>query len=272
MNAVTGVVVRNVRSARRYPIGTANLLLFTPLYQMVLPTLLLGAAFLVDGDAAGLERTAGTDDLAAWLTLGMVVSSAIVGVIWTMVGDISTMRATGSLEVMLVGSPHPRRLVWGSAVTGFLFTLVASLILGVASVWLLDATYFADRLLWLLPIGTLLFGAASGYGFLLTALIVRIRSGEGLLDMVAYMLAIFSGIAFPIAVLPQPLLAVSHALPTTWTLELLRWALIDGTLMHGAPTTWILAAVETALFLVLGILAFRHAFSRVRELGQFGQF
>src|SRR5699024_7661899 len=85
--SVVAVIGRHLRTAARYPIGVINLLVFTPLSQMVLPALLLGVAFLVDGAAVGLQDHTGTTDLLGWLALGMVVSSALVGVVWTMTGD-----------------------------------------------------------------------------------------------------------------------------------------------------------------------------------------
>ena len=63
IDTVYAVMLRDLRIRRRYPLSLVNVVLITPLYEIALPTLLLGSAFLVDGNAVGLARVVGTADL-----------------------------------------------------------------------------------------------------------------------------------------------------------------------------------------------------------------
>ena len=56
IQVAAAVVQREWRVQRRYPISMVNLALLTPLYQLALPTLLPGTAFLVGGASVGLGR------------------------------------------------------------------------------------------------------------------------------------------------------------------------------------------------------------------------
>lgn len=270
MTAVA-VIGRNVRNARRYPLSTADLLLLTPLAQTILPSVLLGAAFLVDGNAVGLEQNTGTTELLAWLVLGVVVTSAVVGVVWTMTGDISGARETGVLETLWASPTSPRRLALGSGLSGFLFTIVASAVVVVAAIPF-GADFRLDRAAWLVPIVALLVVAVLGLGYLLAGLLLLVREAESALDAVGSVVSVFSGSVFPLVILPGPLLAFAKILPTTWILDLLRHVLLDGTLMHPWSTTWLAAAGLSVAQLVLGLVVFDRCVRAVRRRGTVGQF
>jgi hypothetical protein len=65
----------------RYPLNAVNEVL-QPLYQFLIPSLLLGAAFLVGGRAIGLRATTGTEDLAGFLFVGVFIGGLISATFW----------------------------------------------------------------------------------------------------------------------------------------------------------------------------------------------
>ena len=56
---------------RRYRLNAVNQVL-QPLYQTLIPGVLLGATFAIGGQALGLAETTGTTDLTGYLFLGML--------------------------------------------------------------------------------------------------------------------------------------------------------------------------------------------------------
>ena len=60
-------VRKDMRTALRYPLGLANVVILSPFYGLILPTLLFGSAFLVGGRAVGLEASVGTANLAGFV-------------------------------------------------------------------------------------------------------------------------------------------------------------------------------------------------------------
>lgn len=271
MTTTTAVLRRNVLSARRYPLGTADLLLLTPLTQTILPSVLLGAAFLVNGNAVGLEQTTGTSDLLGWLVLGVVVTSALVGVVWTMTGDISGARELGVLETLWASPTSPRALALGSGLAGFAFTLVASTVVVLASL-ALGARYGSPHVLEAVPALVLLLLATLGAGYACAGFLLLVREAESALDTTASVVAIFSGSVFPVVVLPGALQAAALTLPTTWVLDLLRYALLGGTLMNGHAVSWLAATTLSLAWLGGGLAVFVWSARTARRRGSVVQF
>lgn len=219
---VFAIVLRDLRIARRYPLSLANTVLLTPLYEMALPTLLLGAAFLIDGSAVGLAERVGTQDLAGWLGLGVLTASLLVGITWTVSGGFTTARTTGVLEHSFASPARREAFVIGGAVTGTLYTLTASVILIVTAVGLLGARYSPTGVLLSVPVLLMMLVGICGVGYLAAAVALRFRRGDGLIDLGTMLMSTFSGVSFPLTLLPEPLRLPTYLFPTTWGLDLMR--------------------------------------------------
>jgi hypothetical protein len=70
LRAAWAVAKKELLITRRYPLQLVNEVM-QPLYQFLLPSLLLGLTFYVGGRAIGLETSVGTDDLPGYLFLGI---------------------------------------------------------------------------------------------------------------------------------------------------------------------------------------------------------
>jgi ABC-2 type transport system permease protein len=82
-------------------------------------------------------------------------------------------------------------------------------------------------------------------------------------------LILFSGAYFPVSVLPGFLRHVSEALPVTWSLDVLRSALLSNEI-DGLRLAGIWAAV--AVLLPLALVLFRRALDRARRDGSLGHY
>src|SRR5256712_12708619 len=71
VRAAFAVARKDIRSFSRYRVAVASMV-FTPLYQFLIPAFLFGAAFAVNGRQAGLAATLGTEDLPGFIFLGGV--------------------------------------------------------------------------------------------------------------------------------------------------------------------------------------------------------
>ena len=81
VRAAFAIARKDVQTFSRYRISVASMV-FTPLYQFIVPAFLFGAAFAVNGRAAGLSATLGTDDLPGFIFLGGVVAGLISIAFW----------------------------------------------------------------------------------------------------------------------------------------------------------------------------------------------
>jgi ABC-2 type transport system permease protein len=269
---VGAVVLREIRVQRRYPLSMINLVLLTPLYEMALPTLLLGSAFLVDGSAVGLARRVGTDDLVGWLALGIVVASMVVGAIWSCTDTLVADRETGVLEHSWA-TPAPREAyVVGAVATGTMFALGAAGIMVAFAVVFLGASYSVWGALLCLPVGAIMVVGTCGLGYLAAAATLVMRRAEALVNPLTMLIVTFSGVAFPLTLLPPGPRLLTYLLPSTWGVDLLRYFTLQTTPLAPLPIALAaLASTSTGLFL-FGRWAFLRAELKLRTGGTLSQF
>ncbi len=177
------------------------------------------------------------------------------------------------MQTYLVGRGLSRAL---QAIVGVVLALVVGLLilpdlrtaLDPARVtWLWLGLYFVGGLTMLLSLGLMLAGTVLNLP----------RHGMFLSEGVAGLLYLFSGVVFPIDILPGPMQWVSRCLPTTYWLEGMRLSLLGHNHVSTALRDWTAPQLVGALALsttVLGLVAwivFRWCERRAWTLGRFDE-
>lgn len=266
------MVLRELRVQWRYPLSMINLVLLTPLYEMAIPTLLLGTAFMVDSSAVGLTRMVGTEDLAAWVGLGVLVASVLTGAVRGVSGMLQSDRQTGALEHSWASPASREAFVLGAVGAGTIFTAAASALLLAFAIGVLGADYDPTGVLLSVPVAGALLVGNCGFGYLAAAAALVLRRPGPLLDPLTGLVAAFSGVAFPLTVLPEPVRWLTYVLPSTWSLDLMRCLTLDTRTLVPMPYE-VTALVVTSLgFLLFGRRVFRRAERKVQTTGALTQF
>lgn len=259
VRATTGIVLRELRVQARYPISMLNLALLTPLYEMVVPSLLLGATFLVGGQALGLASLVGTTDLAGWLVLGTCTATVMVGIVLSVNGTIQADRTTGALEYSWA-SPVPRRVfVRGAVLAGSLFSAAAGGLVMLFAVLVLGARFDPVGLLESVPVVLVTGVGLTGGAYLVAAATIRVRRPGQVLEQVTGLVVIFSGVVFPLTILPTPVLAATFVLPSTWGLDLVRHLVLGTRTLAAVPTACVALVATSALWWAAGRVVFARA-------------
>ena len=81
----------------RYRLNAVNQVI-QPLYQTLIPGVLLGATFAIGGQAVGLAETAGTTDIVGYLFLGMLALNLASAGFWGVAFSIKQELDAGTLE------------------------------------------------------------------------------------------------------------------------------------------------------------------------------
>jgi ABC-type polysaccharide/polyol phosphate export permease len=254
VRAAVAVARKEMRIARRYPLNLANEVL-QPLYQFLLPSLLLGATFAVGGRAIGLEASAGTVDLAGYLFLGIVVAALVGAAFWEIAFSFKREMDAGTLEPAWLTPARPETLVIGRALSAFAIGGSASLVLlGIG--WLVFGASFSAAALVALPALAIAALSLLGIGYLVASMVLLMRDPNFFVDATNFGFMIITGVAFPVTVLPGVIRPVAYLLPTTYALDLLRQAALAG-----------LAVVALAV----GRVVFLRTEHRLRVRGTLGQ-
>ncbi len=268
MTRVRVLLGKDLRILSRYPLEVVNAVLI-PLYQFVLPSLLLGWTFLVGGRAVGLERSAGTADVAGFLLLGTVVSMLVVAAFWGTGFSFKREMDQGTLEPAWLSPTARETFVVGRALSAFSVAAIG----GVLAI-LLAITVFGVRVspAVLVALPALLLGILGvlGVAFVVSAFVLLVKEPTFFVDATDFLFNAASGVAFPITVLPGALQLVSLALPTTYALDLLRTQALAARPLFAVEWMYVALAALTAVCLYGGRAFFRWADDRVRRSGTLG--
>jgi ABC-2 type transport system permease protein len=207
----------------------------------------------------------------AFAIVGSTMLAIVTTTLTTFARRLRTDQTTGTLEALLI-SPSPAWLVLpASASYELIFSGVSSLVsvgLGVAFFDLrFDASPTTALVAVLALSGSLVFFCAFGIAF--SGFVLVFKRGESAIQLVTAAFTLVGGVLYPIQLLPVGLRYVSDALPFTWSLLVLRSALLD------RSSDWLrlgelwLAAVA---LVPVALVVFHGALRRARRQGTLAQY
>jgi ABC-2 type transport system permease protein len=269
LRAAWAIARKELRIALRYPLNAVNEVL-QPLYQFLLPSLLLGATFLVGGRAIGLRASAGTDDLAGFLFLGMIVGGLVSTAFWEIAFSFKREMDAGTLEPAWLTPTSPETMVIGRAISGLIVSGSASVILLALGIFVFGASVSPGIVL---ALPALLLAAFSmiGVGYLVASVVLLIREPTFFVDATNFLFAMASGVAFPVLVLPIFVRWVAYLLPSTYALDLLRAHAIGARPLLPLWMEWLALVGFALVMLWIGRLVFARTEHRMRVQGTLGQ-
>ena len=269
LRASVAIARKELLTNLRYPLQLVNEVA-QPLYQFLLPALLLGASFAVGGRSIGLKSMTGTENLAGYLFLGIVVGGMVATAFWDMAFSFKREMDSGTLEQTWLSPTRPETFVLGRAISGGLTSVVASAILIGVGMAFFDAT--VGRGLWLaLPALLLAMASMVGIGYLVGSACLVLREPNFFVDATNFVFAMISGVAFPVAVLPWFIKPVAYVLPTTYAVDLLRVYALGTRPLLDPALEWLLLGVLSVALIVVGRIVFRRTEHRMRVRGTLGQ-
>lgn len=269
MRAAWAIARKELLTALRYPLQLFNEVA-QPLYQFLLPSLLLGATFAVGGRAVGLESMTGTSNLAGYLFLGVVVGGMVGTAFWDMAFSFKREMDVGTLEQTWLSPTRPETFVLGRAISGGLVSGGASAALVIIGLVAFNASVGPS--LWLaLPALLLAMASMVGIGFLVASAVLILREPNFFVDATNFLFAMLSGVAFPIAVLPWFIRPIAYLLPTTYAVDLLRVYALGTRPLLDPALEWLALGLLSALMIVIGRIVFRRTEHRLRVRGTLGQ-
>lgn len=267
--AAWAIARRDLQVFRRYRLNAVNQVL-QPIYQTLIPGILLGATFAIGGEAVGLAETAGTTDLVGYLFLGMLALSLASAGFWGVAYSLRMELDAGTLEPSWLTPTRRETIVLGMSISALIVAVGTTVALVLIGIWLFGAE-IAPSLLLAVPV--LAFSAVGvlGIGYLVGAIVLRMKEANFFVDAVDFIFVVLSGAAFPIVVLPWFVRWISYLLPTTWSLDLMRVSALGTTPLMPVPAEWVLLVVTSFGFLAVGCWAWLATERRVRVLGTLAQ-
>ena len=267
--AAWAIARKELQVMLRYRFSTLNRVL-QPIYQVLLPGILLGATFAVGGEAVGLAETAGTTDVVGYLFLGMLALTLSSAGFWDVAFQLKIEMDTGRLEPTWLTPTRRETFVIGMTLAGIVTASLSTVVLVAVGILLFGAG-IAPQLAIALPIIALTSVGVLGIGYLVGALVLRMREANFFVDAADFVFVAISGAAFPIVVLPDVVRWVAYLLPTTHALDLIRVSALGTRPLLPAPVEWAALAVTSLAFVAVGRWAWLATEHRLRVRGTLGQ-
>lgn len=222
-------------------------------------------------DPAKLPTFQGTEvTYLEFAAVGMLLGGFIHFGMERVAAAVRNEQLMGTLEALLVTPTATHTVQLGSVAFLFLYIPIRIALLLGALALAFGLDLHGSGVLPTLALLLVFMPFVWGLGVTSAAAILTFRRGAGVVGMGALVLALFSGLYFPIELLPTWLTAVAELNPIALAVDGMREALLGGAgWSQVGPTAALLAPMSVAA-LVLGILAFRVALARERRLGTLG--
>ena len=202
------------------------------------------------------------------------VGAVMTGISWAVLDDREHYK---TLKYIYVAPIHIPTYLIGRGVAKFLVGSIAVFITLLCGMLFLQLHLDLAAVDWPLFVVSMLVGVVmlAMLGLLLAGVTLMITQHMGFIgEAVAGALYLFSGVLYPLEMLPGYLRPVGYLMPTTYWLEVLRRALV-GDVAAAFPTFTALSSYQillillalTLVFGVFSVFAFRWCDHRARELG-----
>jgi ABC-2 type transport system permease protein len=176
----------------------------------------------------------------------------------------------GTLEPGWLTPTRRETFIVGMAGAALLVAAVSTAILVLIGIWLFGAD-LAPRLAIALPVLAIASVGVLGIGYLVGAIVMRMREANFFVDAADFIFVALSGAAFPILVLPDAVRWISYLLPTTHALDLMRVAALDTPPLLPLAVEWVMLAVTSVALLLIGRATWLRTEHRLRVRGTLGQ-
>jgi ABC-2 type transport system permease protein len=218
-----------------------------------------------------VPETAQTGDYLGFVTTGLVVTTLLISGAATMAGNVRQEQVQGTLEVTLSSGVPPIAFMLGTAgyplaagaVRAILYAFVA---------YLVGARVPGAN--WGVAVAALVAGTLAfvGVGLVAVSLVIVVRQAAGAIGWLLGAVTLLAGVMFPIDLLPTWLRFLAGLSAATWTLRIVREAVLEGA---GWDSTWPGIVVLVVMAVVYGVVAvsvLRLALRRARRTGVLAQY
>lgn len=269
LRAALAIGQKDLRVLRRYPLALVSMV-FTALYQGVIPAFLFGAAFAVGGRVVGLEATAGTDDLVGFIFLGGVVGGLVGSAFWGMAMSFRNEMDAGTLEPSWLTPTRHDTFIIGRALGGMVLFVFSQAVLFAFGIAFFGLRLTADIVL-ALPALLVAVVAMVGVAHLLAAAVLLLKEANLFVDTTNFLFSTASGTAFPVTVLPAVFQPIALLLPTTYAMDILRAHALGARPLFDPALELVVLVGLTVALIPFGRWVFARADHRLRVTGGLGE-
>jgi ABC-type transport system involved in cytochrome c biogenesis permease component len=164
-------------------------MVFTPLYQGVIPAFLFGTAFAVGGRVVGLESAIGTENLSGFIFMGGVMAGLIATTFWFIAMSLRWEMDMGTLEPTWLTPTRHDTILIGRTIYGLAIFIAGQIILFAVGLAFFDLHFSVD-IIFALPAMLVAVLAMLGVAFLLAGIVLVIREANFYIDCTNFLFGV----------------------------------------------------------------------------------
>jgi ABC-2 type transport system permease protein len=205
-------------------------------------------------------------DYFAFVLIGLALARYTGVALNGFASNISRAQSTGTLEALLVTQTSASTIILSSSLYTYLWATLDVFIYLLGGVLLGVDLSRAN-----VPVALLVLGLTivcfSSLGIMAASFIIVFKRGDPITWLMSNASSLLGGAYFPVSVLPAWLQPLSMLLPTTYALEAMRLALLQGASFAQLSGELIVLAVFALLLLPVSLAVFRYAVRRAKVDG-----
>jgi len=219
-------------------------------------------------------KTIGLDGVEPfpWLLVGIAFQLYFSTALYSFAAKVRSEQVLGTLEAMLV-SPTPTSIViFSSTAWDFAWGALRLLVYLLCAVFVFGVKLnVASPTALLLGVGLTLLSSA-GIGMLSASFILYFKRGDPVNFLLSMGTTFFGNVIFPSKLLPAPVQWVSDWLPMSWSLQVVRGALLNGKTFGDVAGPLGRLAILTAVLVPAGLVGARIAIQKAKREGSLIQY
>jgi ABC-2 type transport system permease protein len=218
--------------------------------------------------------TAGFDGIAPfpWLLVGVAFQLYFSTALYSFSAKVRSEQVMGTLEAMLV-SPTPTSLViFSSTAWDFTWGALRLLVYLLAAVLIFGVSLHVESPAALLLGVALTLLSSAGIGMISASFILYFKRGDPVNFLLTMGTMFFGNVLFPAKVLPPAIAWVSDWFPMSWSLRIVRGALLQGVGLQEVSGPLLRLAVLTALLVPAGLFSAKRSIRKAKQEGTLVQY
>ena len=257
---------------RRYPTWVFGFIV----WPLIFP---LGSIFTAralsgpDGAAlAAFATRTGTADYIAYIVIGLTMYMWINITLWDVGFQLRNEQMRGTLESNWLCPVWRFSILLGPSLTKLLTSLVF-MAMAVLEYGLIFGTWVVgSNIGLLLLIMLLVIPSIYGIGVAFGSLVMRVQEASTMVFLVRGIFMIFTGVSYPLAVMPEWMQTVARWLPLTYAVHALRAVTLGSATWRDLQSDLIILALFALGLSVVGYSIFTFTEKRARRSGSLGRY
>jgi len=207
-----------------------------------------------------------------WMLIGLAFQFYFSTALFAFSARIRNEQMLGTLEAMLV-SPTPTSIViFSSATFDFTYGLFRVILMLLFATLIFDVTLYTNSLTAVFLGVALTMLSSTGVGILSASFILYFKRGDPINFLISGATTFLGNVFFPVEQLPAWIRPASDYMPITWSLRVVRGALLEGKTLTELSGELGSLALLTAVLLPAGLIASRFAIRRAKREGTLIQY